>query len=208
MKIFLISDTTNPSNDLKRKLADEIEIHGNEIAYISSTPQTHPYFWFNKSQEDYRRISSKINLTYFDLSDKFTDEKLMEINNFKAIHLSGGNTFEFLDYIRKRNFHLILKGFLDDKLIIGVSAGAIIMTPSIEIALDEDENNVALKDFTGLSYVDFDFYPHFTGDRKKSHEISETRTNTNRPIFFANDEEGIFVNDSGTKPFEGFFITP
>lgn len=203
MNIFLLSDTSNPRKDLKEKLSEEITRLGNEIAYISSSPQKPPYYWFINSQNDYRSINPKINLTYFDLSEEFSDEQLLKIQEFKIMHLSGGNTFEFLDYIRERRFDKNIRNFLNDKLIIGVSAGAIILTPTIEIACIEDENNVGMEDLTGLSLVDFEFYPHYIGSKEQREPLTKLKNFKQRNIFYAKDEEGIFVNDGKVKTYGG-----
>ncbi len=205
MKIFLLSDTSNPRKDLKKRLSQLINDFGNEIAYISSTPQTLPYYWFNNSLNDYKAINSKINLTYFDLSEKFSDEQLLKIQQFRIIHLSGGNTFQFIDYIRKRNFGTIIEGFLQDKLIIGVSAGAIILTPTIKIACIEDENTIGLEELTGLSLVDFEFFPHFNGSKEQIEPLTKQENYNLRKIFYANDEEGVFVDEGKIMTFGGHF---
>jgi dipeptidase E len=201
MKIFLLSDTSSLEENLQKKLAHEIQRHGNKIAYISSSPQEDPFYWFNYTQREYNSIDRNIKLSYFDLSNRFSDKDLENVNNFEIIHLSGGNTFEFLDQVEKRDFGETIRKFLQEKLIIGVSAGAIILTPTIEIALYEDENNVNLKDLTGLSIVDFEFYPHFKSSQNITPKTFTYLNKTKNVIYCATDKDGVFVEDHDIQLF-------
>lgn len=144
MKLFLLSDLENLNDELKFK--EEVSKHSNKIAYISSSPQGEERPWFNNCAKELKKINLEIELTYFDLSRKFTDEKLQDLLNFEILLLSGGNTFEFLQSIKNRNFDKIIEKF-KKKLIIGTSAGAIILTPSVKIASFEDENTIGMIDF-------------------------------------------------------------
>lgn len=78
------------------------------------------------------------------------------------VFVSGGNTFHLLDQVRKTGFGDWLKEAVKAKVYVGVSAGTIITTPSIAVAAidDGDENQVGLKDLTGLGFVDFEVSPH------------------------------------------------
>lgn len=195
MKLFLLSDTENLNAELKSKFRFEIEKFGNKIAYISSSPQEETRPWFQNTIREYKNINPEIKLEYFDLSENFSDQDLLQISNFQIIHLSGGNTFEFLNYIRKRNFQKIIESFLESKLIIGVSAGAVLQTPTIEIAGIEDENFLGLKDFTALNFVDFEFYPHFDPNSEKAIELKNYASKKKTKIYAASDSDGIFVED-------------
>ncbi|MDO8610622.1 MAG: Type 1 glutamine amidotransferase-like domain-containing protein, partial [bacterium] len=176
MPIFLLSDTCCPNNDLKIKLLSEIKNHGGKIAYISSIPQNEQKVRFFNTVNEYQNIDPSITLEYFDLGGKFSDNDLKKVLEFGIIHMSGGNTFGFLNYINKRNFKKILTKHLENKgLIIGVSAGSIVLTPNINVCnLPEiDENLVGLKDLTALGLVNFEFYPHFTGNKQYLKEIKK-----------------------------------
>ncbi len=77
-------------------------------------------------------------------------------NEIDVIYVSEGNTFEILDYIRKNNLvEFIRKQVIEnDAVYIGSSAGALIATSDIELALDFDLNFVGMTDFTGLQLLD------------------------------------------------------
>jgi dipeptidase E len=201
MKLFLLSDTENLNSYLKSKFKSEIENYGNKIAYISSSPQDESRPWFKNTIREYKNINPEIELEYFDLSDKFSDSDLEKVLNFEIIHLSGGNTFEFLDFIRKRNFQKIIRSFIDKKLIIGVSAGAVLQTPTIEIAGIEDDNFIGMTDFTALNFVDFEFYPHFDPNSEKANDLKNYALKKKSIIYAATDHDGIFVEDGKVDLF-------
>jgi dipeptidase E len=203
MKLFLFGEITNLNLELKSKFKSELQNHRNKIAYISSSPQLEIKTWFFKTHDEYKIINPEITLEYFDLSEKFSDMDLEKILDFDIIHLSGGNTFEFLNMIRKRNFHKIIDEFkAENKLILGLSAGAIILTPTIEIAKLGDENTVAMTDFTGLGYVDFEFCPHYEKDfYPNDPDLRQYLKNTKNKVYAAVDGDGIFVEDGKTELF-------
>ena len=62
-----------------------------------------------------------------------------------------------------------------DVVVAGFSAGALIMTPTIEICNfgQFDENKVNLKDMSALSFVNFEVLPHYEpqhGDLLKQYQ--------------------------------------
>lgn len=80
-----------------------------------------------------------------------------------AMYVCGGNTFYLLNEVRCSGFDKIIKQFINsNKLYVGVSAGSILVTPTIEIAQVEpaDPNDVGISDLTGLNIVGFEISPH------------------------------------------------
>lgn len=79
-----------------------------------------------------------------------------------VVWMEGGNTFYLLNEIRKSDLVDELKNIIGNKLYVGVSAGSILVTPTIDIANVEpaDPNDVVMTDFTSLGWVDFEVSPH------------------------------------------------
>lgn len=193
MEIFLLSDTKNLNPKLKDELAEKVLENGGRVAYISSAPQDKNRFWFHNTKSEYQTFNPKISLEYFDLSDQFSDEDLKRVLNYGTIHLSGGNTYEFLNWIRKRHFKSLLKAHVEKNgLIIGVSAGSIILTPTITIA--SSENTIGLKDATGLNFVDFEFNPHFQNTAEELEKLTRYSLQTPNIIYSCSDKNGIFFD--------------
>ena len=70
-------------------------------------------------------------------------------------------------------------------LYIGSSAESIILGNSIETALPFDENNIDMKDFTGLKIIDGIIIPHAN---RKEEFISKVKENTGEKLFLLYDE--------------------
>ena len=112
MNIFLLSITDNLQEELRKSLGEEIAKRGNTVAYISSAPQIGNQPYYLSMMKDYSQISEDIKVDYFDLSKNFSDEKLTELLNYGVIYLSGGNTYVFMDSVRKRIIYPILEKHL------------------------------------------------------------------------------------------------
>jgi dipeptidase E len=79
--------------------------------------------------------------------------------------ISGGNTFKLLDNLRKSGLDKTIIEFTkqDNYVLSGFSAGALVLTPTIEVCNlpNYDENLVGLKNLTGLGIIDFEVFPHY-----------------------------------------------
>jgi peptidase E len=95
-----------------------------------------------------------------------------DINRFDAIYVCGGNTFFLMKKLKdtgldKKIIELVNQG----RVYVGVSAGSVIAGPVISIAGPFDENEVGLKDMTGLNLVNEVITPHY--DKKEKSIIDE-----------------------------------
>ncbi|MFA6397926.1 MAG: Type 1 glutamine amidotransferase-like domain-containing protein [Candidatus Paceibacterota bacterium] len=146
------------------------------------------------------------DLFYFDIDKEYDETKLDELLSCDAIFLSGGNSYYFLNSLQKHNFLPILKKFVEDGgILIGASAGSILMSKTISIVtIDEniggDQNDIGLKDFSALDLNDFEFFPHFDkNDQEIIKRMKEYSLNNNSIIYACNDGGGIIVDDDKIK---------
>lgn len=188
--------TGNLNEPLKQALKREIVLYGNKIAYISSAKQEGEKKYYLSTIDDYRVMSENVSVDYFDLSSDFSGIDLEKLLDYKIIYLSGGNTYEFLKDAKERNLKNILKQSTS-ALLIGASAGSILMTPTIDICSIEDENTVNLSDTSGFGFVDFEFSPHF----KESDRELLLNYKKDRDIYLCKDGDGIFYNNGEIKLF-------
>lgn len=100
---------------------------------------------------------------YFELDVDFSKDTLPALLSCDAVHLSGGNTFYFLRWLRRRAMLPVLRDYVArGGVLIGVSAGAILMTPDVSTsALCGDTFVEEFSDPAALGLVDFQFLPHF-----------------------------------------------
>jgi dipeptidase E len=127
-------------------------------------------------------------------------KRMKELLASDAIFLGGGNTFYFLQTLRARGLLPRLKNYVKrGGLLMGLSAGSILMTPSIKTAsvpsLDADDNYVGLTNLKALGLVPFEFSPHYVPTREVDAELRAYSALLDHPIYAAKDGGGIVVKN-------------
>lgn len=147
------------------KVADRVvELMGNlaikKVAIVTTASEgkeTNVYSKLAKEQLE------KMGFRTVDFIDLET-QGASSITNYDVIYVCGGNTFKLLEFARETNFKSAIIKVLDKEgLYIGVSAGSILIAPSVQIASEvgADKNDVGVTDFTGLGIVDITIFPHY-----------------------------------------------
>lgn len=209
MSLLFLSDIADLNTNLRERIREELANCGGRIAYISSAPQDAGREFFEGTRREYASILPSVELSYFDLSPCFADEDLARIRDFQIVHLSGGNTYAFLEASRERGLETILAHYLRrGGLIIGVSAGAILMTPDIGTSdFCGDCNVSSLHDTTGFNFVEFLFIPHlgkhFVANIDNMRALTKYATRVGRKVYASEDSDGIFIDDSGRMKIYG-----
>src|SRR5690606_19014498 len=120
------------------------------------------------------------------------------------IFLGGGNTYYFLNQLRKNKILNLLKKFVKNGgVLAGESAGAIMTTPNVDMAsipeFDRDDNESNLRNFTALNLVPFEFFPHYKNSKRYREELSIFSKNKKRKIYACCDGGGLIVNKNELK---------
>ena len=152
----------------------------------------------NKSKNKYSILSKKQLLSYGIKKVEFFDlekNKNINLSNFGIVYVCGGNTFKLMKCVNNSNFTDNIKKFLKgNNLYLGVSAGSIILGPSIEIAncgKDGDENIVNLKNLNGMNILPFSVSPHFkTSEKIELEKFSKKAKYKVKPL---TDEDIIYI---------------
>ncbi|MDU8357470.1 Type 1 glutamine amidotransferase-like domain-containing protein [Pseudomonas syringae group sp. J309-1] len=144
---------------LNERLLHWVEHAHPRIGYISAAPDASRVY-FERARQCY--LAQGMELSCYVDSNSSEDE-LTAVFACEVIHLSGGNTFSFLHWLKQRGLLAKLRRYaLSGGVLIGVSAGAILMTPSVASAeLCADVREVGLADDAALSLIGFHFWPHF-----------------------------------------------
>lgn len=137
---------------------------------------------------------------HFPVDVPFDRIMFQEVMRSDAIHMGGGNTFYFLNSLRKAKLINNLREFAyKGGVLTGLSAGAIIMTENIEMAaypeFDRDENVVGLKNLSALNLLDFAFFPHFKNSTRYDVAFKRYSKLKKKVIYACPDGAGIVVND-------------
>jgi dipeptidase E len=117
---------------------------------------------------------------------------------YSVIYVCGGNTFKLLKYAQEANFKDgIIKLFERGGIYIGVSAGAIILAPTIQIAasVDPEPNEVGIINLEGLALIDFEVHPHYDPSHDKE-LITYQKTTANKVVRISNSQAIVLT---GTK---------
>ncbi len=137
--------------------------------------------------------------------DREFDSTLYEtLFHSKVIHLHGGNTYYFLNTLKRSGIYNFLQEFVSQGgILTGLSAGAIIMSPCINTAgfpsFDKDENEDKIRNLKGLDLVRFEFFPHYRNSQRYDREILSYSKKTNNPIYACPDGNGIIVESDTIK---------
>ncbi len=120
----------------------------------------------NKENNEYSQLAlSQLKSFGFNQIDfyDFENDGKKDLSVYDIIYVCGGNTFKLMKFAREMNFEKDIKLLLErGGVYIGVSAGSLIIGPSIQIADGLDKNEVELTDFKGFNIVDAIVFPHYS----------------------------------------------
>jgi dipeptidase E len=195
-KLVLYSDQVIAENaKIDQRLRFLIGTQNPKMGYIpsSSDPQR---FWYKQKQSYYAPLGINLAL-YFEIDVNYDAQKLDELLTCDAIHLSGGNTYHFLYWLRARGLITPLHDYVTrGGLLVGTSAGAILMTPEIGTAAlcgDAPLPGEEMTDLSALSLVDFGFLPHINQIESATALLKEYSYKHQSVIYGCQDGDGIIV---------------
>ncbi|MEV5113000.1 Type 1 glutamine amidotransferase-like domain-containing protein [Peribacillus frigoritolerans] len=145
----------------------------------------------HKKQNNRFAMKAKEDLLGFgfkrvDFNDiEFDKPELLE--KYNVIFINGGNPFYLLYHMKKSGADLILKDIAkQNTVIVGVSAGAIILGPNIEVVnyFTPQINTVDMQDLTALGLTNKAIFPHY--DREDLFQNNSGRSIEDRLKVFEN----------------------
>ncbi len=154
--------------------------------------------WLKRYFSNFKKIGiNKDNVRIFSFDGKVKNN---DLNGFDVIFVCGGNTFVYLDKIRKTRLDKAINNFTKkDGIYFGISAGSYVACPTIEMAnwKHQDRNIINLKDSKALNLVPFLLWVHF----KKEYGtiIKEAAKKTKYPVIALNDKQAVLVRDKEIK---------
>jgi dipeptidase E len=195
MRLVMYSDQVIPENDkVDARLLDLLAERGQHIGYVPSGPESDRRF-YRERQNYYAKLGLDLSV-FFDTSRPLDEAGLATLLDCDAIHLSGGHTRAFL-HILKANSLLgaLAEWTRNGGLLIGTSAGAILMTPTVALdAMFSGEDPKAVRDSGALDLVPFEFFPHLNKSADYLPQLLAYSTETSRRIAACRDGDGIVVN--------------
>ena len=197
MKFFLTSSGI-PTADTQ-KFFEYVGLPANKIklAYIPTAGDPEiDRSWQADLVKDFGQMGMTVER--YDIKGKNAAVLRKDLSAFNVIFVDGGNTFYLLDHARKSSFVDALKDLLQDnsRTYVGVSAGSILVGPSIELAgwrPFNDNNVVGLTDLTGLNLVDVAVFPHYKEEYAPL--IKDFDKDVKYQIIALPDESAVMIND-------------
>ncbi len=204
VNLVLYSDQLFPEcSAIDRRLVEMLEAlgPGRRIAYVASGPEPDRSF-FLAARSHYGRYGLDLAL-FFDLDEPHSAEDIAALFASDAIHLSGGHTGGFLEPLKRSRMLGPLRNWaLSGGILIGVSAGAILMAPTIATdALFIGLRPEDIADGDALDLVPFAFFPHLSDDDTHLPALLRYSTHTAQPIVACNDGDGIVVTGRRVECF-------
>ena len=195
-KLAFYSDQVIPENNkVDRRLQTLIGRPNPIIGYIPSSADPERV-WFEQKRAYYAALGLQLDV-YFEIDVDYRPETLPQLLACDAIHLSGGNTFHFLYWLQARQLLAPLRTYAaQGGVLIGTSAGAILLTPDINTALlcgDEPWPGESLSDRRALNLVDFAFVPHINDLADPTTPLQAYAQTHQRVTYGCADGDGIIV---------------
>lgn len=142
-------------------------------------------------------------LAYLGLEVEIFDFDTQPAGNLSAygvVELMGGNPYYLLDSIRKHNAGDVLRGVAEKGLLIGWSAGALVLEKTIALAdrYLPQLNFMGLGDLAGLGLTDVQILPHYSKQQKQDAATEEKCRQYEREnqctVLRLNDGEGVVLD--------------
>lgn len=112
------------------------------VAFIPTASNIYPDW--NPTEDRNKLIELGFKVKDINIENKNKAELLKEMNNIDIIFVAGGNVFYLLQEVRKSKFDEIIYEFIERGVpYIGSSAGTLLVGPSVELALNIDNQNEA-----------------------------------------------------------------
>lgn len=193
MKLFLTSTGLENKDVSNRFEMNFLPKEPKDLSFlvVSIQDSEQDAFYLDKTLSEIKNTGAQ-DIDVFKLnSEKFNAKK-----EYDVVFVCGGNTFDYLDRIRKTELDKYIIEFTkkEDAVYVGVSAGSILAGPDITIAGDEDPNNVGLTDLKGLCLTDYIIYPHYRKELKP--ELDAFKKKTGYPIVELEDNQAFVLDGS------------
>ncbi len=138
-----------------------------------------------------------LTVTTFDLDI----QEPAELLKYDVVEFMGGNPYYLLHSIRVHNASNVIKEIAAKKVLIGWSAGALILTPSIDLVdkLTPEMNVVDIKDMSALALFGTCIVPHYTKFLNRYENLEnickQYEKETHSKLIQLNDGDGIIIEN-------------
>ncbi|GFP76271.1 Type 1 glutamine amidotransferase-like domain-containing protein [Clostridium fungisolvens] len=121
--------------------------------------------------------------------------------NYDVIEINGGNPFYLLNSMKKANCEDIMGKLIREKIVVGVSAGSIVLQNNINLIAQyspELNYNVNLTDLSGFGFSPIELLPHYSRFITKFERFEEIakeyETTNNCKVIRIDDGQAVIVD--------------
>ena len=173
-----------------------------------------PAWYGDECKKDFDQFTRQLKkssiqkFTYFPLDRKLKPHDYKDLKNADIIFLDGGNTYFLLHYLKEHKLIEWFKKNKKNKVFAGLSAGAIVLSPNINMAaIPKDEADEPMFDENPESckLVNFEIYPHFENSVKNNKEVLKYSTSNSNLILAIPDGSGLVIDEDKTVMFGSVF---
>jgi len=204
MKVYLTSNGFENNYVADRFKAVVLQKETKKVSFLIVSVQDNKSdtFYLQKTKDELNKIGAT-DLDVF----KLEEGKFNAYKEYDVIYVCGGNTYVYLDRIRKTGLDKFIVDSVKSgrSIYVGVSAGSIIAGPNIAIAgwgSESDSNDVGLKNLEGLGLIDVVIYPHYHGelkfevdDFKRKYEYRVKELKDDQALYLSHFDDGNNKND-------------
>ena len=126
------------------------------------------------------------------IDDRLTKEEMINsINNSSIVFMLGGDTIEQISNVNK---YELKESIINNKIVIGMSAGSINMAKKVVLAADPEDNIPELSVYEGLGLTNINIEPHCEFNNKE-HWIELEKASEINEIVVMNDDAFIICDE-------------
>lgn len=156
---------------------------------------------FERIEETFGAVGFKGSI---DMIKKGEDLDSLDLADYGAVYIDGGNTFLLIEQIMSGDFPKRLKAFAEEGGIIASdSAGALILGAHIQTAFigeDADENEAKLQAFHGLDlFENWALHCHY--DYAEDESLQDLVYDRGASLLALPEPTGIYINDDQVEVF-------
>ncbi|ETT58004.1 Type 1 glutamine amidotransferase-like domain-containing protein [Paenibacillus sp. FSL H8-0457] len=187
MSSLLLTSCGFYTEDIKNQFLDFIDrdISQLKVSIITTaSPMKENNRYAQMAMQDFKDMGFQ-HINFVDI--EFDDPQILIHRD--VIYINGGNPFTLLYYAKKSGADEIIKTLAaQNVIIIGVSAGALLLGPNINIVdfFTPQMNTMDLTDFKALGVTDKLIFPHY--DREDVFKDSTNKTIEERIVEFESNE--------------------
>lgn len=170
--------------------------HELKLAHVITASNVAPDTDFVKRDKS-ALIDAGFQVIDINIENKSENELFEALKDFDIIYVQGGNGFYLLKHVRESGFENVVRKLLEQgKWYIGVSAGAYICCPTIEMHTwkREPDNMYGLTDLKAMNLVPFLVSVHYNREKYKELLCAKIPT-ASCPVRILTDEQAFYIND-------------